>query len=308
MGAIMWHFYPGKYMPSYQVNRALTQAHYGGGEFAEIIEVAGKIDPDNRETFNQEWLKKGNQVFEWAEDFEKKNALVSARRTYLRAFNYLRTAEFFMNLQDSRKLETYTKAREAFIRAIKYFDEKPLQIEVPFENSFLPGYLFSPPLGAGGPPPVMVMFGGLDSLAEELYFGIGNHLNERGIALLAVDGPGQGAALRLNHIHSRHDYNVAGTAVYEYVAYVRTEKIEEHGDRAYARVTLRLDERDGGAEFSDLVILHKIDDEWKIDDILSYGTDAKPDSKPESIRRTFNIEEPNKKQKSEMVTPRKPSD
>ena len=217
MGAIMWHFYPGKYMPSYQVNRALTQAHYGGGEFAEIIEVAGKIDPDNRETFNQEWLKKGNQVFEWAEDFEKKNALVSARRTYLRAFNYLRTAEFFMNLQDSRKLETYTKAREAFIRAIKYFDEKPLQIEVPFENSFLPGYLFSPPLGAGGPPPVMVMFGGLDSLAEELYFGIGNHLNERGIALLAVDGPGQGAALRLNHIHSRHDYNVAGTAVYEYV-------------------------------------------------------------------------------------------
>jgi dienelactone hydrolase len=216
----MWHFYPGQYMPSYQVNRALSQAHYGGGEFAEIIEVAQKIDPENRESFNIAWLEKGNQVFGWAEDFEKNNAPVSARRTYLRAFNYLRTAEFFMNLQDVRKLDTYKKAREAFIRAIKYFDEKPLQIEVPFETnqgkmSFLPGYLFKP---AGiKNPPVMVMFGGLDSLAEELYFGIGNHLNERGIALLAVDGPGQGAALRLNHIHSRHDFNVAGTAVYEYV-------------------------------------------------------------------------------------------
>jgi dienelactone hydrolase len=211
----MWHFYPGQYMPSYQVNRALTQAHYGGGEFAEILEVAGKIDPQDRQSFNTAWLEKGNEVFGWAEDYENKGAEVSARRTYLRAFNYLRTAEFFMNLQNEQKLPTYTKAREAFIRAIKYFDEKPLQIEVPFENSFLPGYLFKPK-GVKNPP-VMVMFGGLDSLAEELYFGIGDHLMERGIALLAVDGPGQGAALRLNHIHSRYDYNVAGTAVLDYV-------------------------------------------------------------------------------------------
>jgi hypothetical protein len=41
----MWHYFPNQYMPSYQVNRALTQAHYGGGEFAEILEVASEIDP-----------------------------------------------------------------------------------------------------------------------------------------------------------------------------------------------------------------------------------------------------------------------
>lgn len=211
----MWHYYPGKYMPSYQVNRALTQAHYGGGDFAEIIEVAGNIDPDNRETFNAEWLKMGNKVYEIAEKYENSNESVSARRTYLRAFNYLRTAEFFMNLHDERKIDTYLKAREAFLRAIKYFDTKVKCIEVPFEGSFLPGYLFAPDNIKN--PPVMVMFGGLDSLAEELYFGIAQHLNERGIALLAMDGPGQGAALRLNHIHSRYDFNVAGTTVLDWV-------------------------------------------------------------------------------------------
>lgn len=210
----MWHYFPNQYMPSYQVNRALTQAHYGGGEFAEILEVASNIDPSNRETFNQAWLNMGNPVFNLAEEFEKNGNFISARRTYLRAFNYLRSAEFFMNLHDERKLETYLKAREAFIRAINYFDEKPLQLEIPYEGSFLPGYLFKP-AGVKNPP-VMIMFGGLDSLAEELYFGICQHLNERGIALLAVDGPGQGAALRLNNIHSRYDYNVAGTAVLEY--------------------------------------------------------------------------------------------
>lgn len=201
-------------MPSYQVNRALTQAHYGGGEFAEILEVAADIDPNNRESYNEAWLKKGNPVYELAEEFEKNGHYISARRTYLRAFNYLRSAEFFMKLGHEKKIPTYLKAREAFLKAIKYFDEKPLQVEVPFEGSFLPGYLFKP-TGVKNPP-VMVMFGGLDSLAEELYFGIGQHLNERGIALLAMDGPGQGAALRLNNIHSRHDYNVAGTAVLEY--------------------------------------------------------------------------------------------
>lgn len=210
----MWHYFPGKYMPSYQVNRALTQAHYGGGEFAEILKVAGDIDPNNRETINGAWLKMGNPVYELAEKFEQAGSLISARRTYLRAFNYLRSAEFFMPLSDDRKIPTYVKAREAFIRAIKYFDEKVLQIEVPFEDSFLPGYLFKPQ-GVKNPP-VLMMFGGLDSLAEELYFGIGQHLNERGIALLAMDGPGQGAALRLNHIHSRHDFNVAGTAVLDW--------------------------------------------------------------------------------------------
>lgn len=216
----MWHYFPGQYMPSYQVNRALTQAHYGGGEFAEILEVAGEIDPADRESFNKAWVKMGDKVYDIAEKYAQAGQRVSARRTYLRAFNYLRTAEFFMTLRDERKIPYYLKCRDAFIKAIHLFDEKPLQMEIPFEAgqanlSFLPAYLFKP-FGVKNPP-VVVMFGGLDSLAEELYFGIAQHLNERGIAMMAVDGPGQGAALRLNHIHTRYDYNVPGTAVLEYI-------------------------------------------------------------------------------------------
>ena len=41
---------------------------------------------------------------------------------------------------------------------------------------------------------------------------------KRGINTLAIDGPGQAEALRLRNIHSRHDYEVPGTAAYEYVA------------------------------------------------------------------------------------------
>jgi hypothetical protein len=186
----MWHYFPNQYMPSYQVNRALTQAHYGGGEFAEILEVASEIDPADRESFNKAWVKMGDKVYEKAEAYANKRNNISARRTYLRAFNYLRTAEFFMTLHDDRKIPYYIKCRDAFTKAIHLFDEQPLQIEIPFEGSQLPAYLFKP--SGVKNPPVMVMFGGLDSLAEELYFGIAQHLNERGIAMMAVDGPGQG--------------------------------------------------------------------------------------------------------------------
>lgn len=202
-------------MPSYQVNRALTQAHYGGGEFAEVLAVAAQITPGDNESFHQAWFRMGSQVYDRAEQYAAAGHQVSARRTYLRAFNYLRTSEFFLVPSDTRKLPAYLKCRDAFIKAIDRFEQRPLQVDVPFDGSFLPGYLFTP---AGiQNPPLMIMFGGLDSLAEELYFGISQHLNERGIALLAMDGPGQGAALRLNHILTRYDFNVAGTAVLDWV-------------------------------------------------------------------------------------------
>lgn len=222
----MWHFFPGQYMPSYQVNRALTQAHYGGGEFAEILEVAAQITPGDNESFHQAWAGMGSKVYELAEDYLSAKKAVSARRTYLRAFNYLRTAEFFLKPSDDRKMPTYLKSRDAFQKAAATFDKPPKQVEVPFEGSALPGYLFLPD-GVKNPP-LMIMFGGLDSLAEELYFGPCQHLNERGIALLAMDGPGQGASLRINHIHTRFDFNVAGSVVLDWAI----ENLNEDVDTA----------------------------------------------------------------------------
>jgi pimeloyl-ACP methyl ester carboxylesterase len=213
-GQYMWHYFPGQYMPSYQVNRALTQAHYGGGEFAECLEVSSQITPGDNESFHQAWAKMGDKVFDIAENAVANANFQTAKRSYLRAFNYLRTSEFFLKPSDSRKLPSYLKARDCFIKATNYFAEKPVQFEVPFEGSFLPGYLFKAPNNDNAP--AMIMFGGLDSLAEELYFGPATFLNERGISLIVVDGPGQGASLRLNHIHTRFDFNVAGTAVLDW--------------------------------------------------------------------------------------------
>ncbi len=210
----MWHYFPDQYMPSYQLNRALSQAHYGGGEFAECLEAASEITPGDNESFHKAWSKIGNTIYNEGENARNNQNFVTARRAYLRAFNYLRTSEFFLKPSDNRKLPAYLKAIECFHKAIELFDNQPKRVSIPFEGSFLQGYLFAP---AGiKNAPLMVMFGGLDSLAEELYFGPTQLLNERGIAHLVIDGPGQGAALRLNHILTRYDYEVPATAVFDW--------------------------------------------------------------------------------------------
>ena len=58
----------------------------------------------------------------------------------------------------------------------------------------------------------------MDNCKEMSVIYAGIEFAKRGIHTLSIDGPGQGETQRLRNIHSRYDYEVAGTAAYEYVA------------------------------------------------------------------------------------------
>ena len=78
--------------------------------------------------------------------------------------------------------------------------------------------LFMKAPGIAGPAPTMVAFDGLDNCKEMSVLFNGLEFAARGWHTLAIDGPGQGESLRLRDIRTRHDYEVAGTAAYNYVA------------------------------------------------------------------------------------------
>lgn len=202
-------------MFSYQVQRALTQSLYGGGETNEVLATASKIEVGNLESFHKEWLGQGRRSLAEAHQAHDQGRTTSARAAFLRAANYLRTAEFFLLPVDGRKFPTYQSSVAAFQQGVALLPSPPRRVEVPFEGAVLPGYLFAVP---GQPQaPLMIQFGGLDSTAEEFYYGPAQLLNERGVALLTLDGPGQGGALRLHGLHHRYDYEVAGTAALDWV-------------------------------------------------------------------------------------------
>ncbi|MDP2241371.1 MAG: alpha/beta fold hydrolase [Burkholderiales bacterium] len=86
----------------------------------------------------------------------------------------------------------------------------------PSVGTTLPAWLLK--ADVAGPAPAVVMFDGLDNAKEmSVLFG-GVEIARRGIHVLAIDGPGQGEALRLQGIPSRHDYEVPGRAAYDYIA------------------------------------------------------------------------------------------
>ncbi|QXD15393.1 prolyl oligopeptidase family serine peptidase [Rhodocaloribacter litoris] len=212
----MWQYFPGHYMFSYQLVRILAQAHYGGGEFNECLEAAARIEPGNRESFHEAWTWQGRQVLARAEKALAEGRRTTARAHFLRASNYLRTAEFFLQPGDDRKLPTYLQAVEAFHRSLPYWRIPPDVVKVPYEGSHMPGYFFKAKATLTEPGPLVIMFGGLDSCAEELWFGPALLLNERGVSVLVLDGPGQGGALRLNGLHTRHDYEVPATTAFDW--------------------------------------------------------------------------------------------
>ncbi|WP_426955825.1 alpha/beta hydrolase family protein [Muricoccus radiodurans] len=90
-------------------------------------------------------------------------------------------------------------------------------VEVPYEGTTLPALFMKAP-GVTGRAPVVVVFDGMDNAKEMSVLFAGLEFARRGMHTLAIDGPGQGETLRLRGMSSRHDYEVAGSAAFDYLA------------------------------------------------------------------------------------------
>ncbi|WP_224334666.1 alpha/beta hydrolase family protein [Haloprofundus halobius] len=199
----------------YQTLRAMAYATYRGAEPGECLATVERIDGTDFEAWYTEWRRTADRVAVAGEYAEAGGHDETARDAFLRAHNYYRTAEFFLDGDDSRRVPTYERGRKAFRRALGYLDASVEQVAIPYEDTQLPGYLFTPddpPASDDTERPTVVCLGGFDSLAEELYFlcGVPAAL-ERGYACFVFDGPGQGAPLRLEDVKARTDWeNVLG--------------------------------------------------------------------------------------------------
>ncbi len=152
----------------------------------------------------------------------------TAGNYYLRAGNYYYTGERMIE-PGAQKTAMYKKALLCFHEGLKRRYSNIEFVDVPYEGSALPANFMKSAV-AKGPAPTVVMFDGLDNCKEmSVLFG-GLELAHRGFHVLAIDGPGQGEALRLRNLASRYDYEVPAAAAYDYVA--------SRGDVAKDRVAL----------------------------------------------------------------------
>ena len=161
--------------------------------------VANGVDPSDFERVVAEtpqwrdwapaWKRVGDAHRSLAEEAESARRSVTATAAYQRAAWCYHLGKFlwFEDRDLHDELRELTVA--TYARALPRLDPPGERVEVPFERSVIPGILRRPRERAR--PPLAILVPGLDSVKEEL-FAIEEEFLRRGVATLAIDGPGQG--------------------------------------------------------------------------------------------------------------------
>jgi dipeptidyl aminopeptidase/acylaminoacyl peptidase len=200
-----------------QFLRALSYTAYGGADIGECFETAKNIKEGNRDSWYDAWTKTAERMRQDAEESLKGGHNVSARRSYLRASNYYRAAEFYVrdDPKDPRSLQGWQASHDCFARAAELFHPPFEAVEIPYDGTTLPGYFFRVD-DSGKRRPTVITMTGMDGYQEETYFGTVAAALERDYNCLTYDGPGQGGVLRQREVPLRPDWEAVVTPVVDF--------------------------------------------------------------------------------------------
>jgi alpha-beta hydrolase superfamily lysophospholipase len=209
------HF-PGNFMWSNATLVTKGMAPYAAVALGEIDEIAERLRSRQHEPSAgwEEWSAMAERVEAVGVAAEAEERHLTAGHYFLRAGMYYFTAERFIP-PGSEKRQMGEKAIECCTAGILRRHPNVERVEVPYESGSLPALFMS---AGAGPAPTIVLFDGLDNCKEMSVLFAGLEFAARGWNTLSIDGPGQGESLRLRGITTRPDYEVAGTAAFEYVA------------------------------------------------------------------------------------------
>lgn len=196
---------------------AKGMAPYGAVALEEIDRIGEKLKArmSEPEAWWQEWSAMASHIEQAADKAVAEGRQATAGNYYIRAGNYYFTGERFI-APGEQKYAMYRKALRCFHAGFERRYPNIERVDVPYEGASLAAYFMKAP-GVTGRAPTVVLFDGLDNCKEMSVLFCGLEFATRGWHTLAIDGPGQGESLRLRKIHTRHDYEVAGTAAYNYV-------------------------------------------------------------------------------------------
>jgi pimeloyl-ACP methyl ester carboxylesterase len=195
-----------------QFKHQLTQMFYGASDLGECLEVAAKIENENEEDWLREWSLLAASLEERGASAVKAGHRETAASTYLRAATYWRGSLIHNAFPDDpRTRDNAIAAYRCWDRYLELSGYPGEALQIPYEGSFLPAYLYRSPV-AKGDAPLLIFFQGRDAWPEDTRWVYDNAI-KRGYHALAVQGPGQGMAIRVNGLPFRHDWENVITPV-----------------------------------------------------------------------------------------------
>jgi dipeptidyl aminopeptidase/acylaminoacyl peptidase len=205
----MFMYFPTNYVWSLAVVATLNN----GGYIDEVdrackpvLEASKNGDDFGTDLLYNSWEAVANRVLKSAQDDEAAGRLISAGEKYYRASLYTSQAERLQSPRWEGRNAAYQKSIDLLLKHIEITGAPVERVNVPYQDTYLPGYLYRATREDGKPTPVIIQLNGLDSTKEMMYYSqFPQMLAKRGISTLMIDHGGTGEALRLRGIKARVD-------------------------------------------------------------------------------------------------------
>lgn len=142
------------------------------------------------EDWSREWSACGDMHARLGEQAEAEKCYESAGLHYFHSAMAYHFGKFVFVQNPGELRAAHEKVVGTYKRGLPYFEFPGERVAIPYEGgATMYGILRKPWHGAK--PPVVILMPGLDSVKEELH-NYGDDMLRRGMAVLAIDGPGQG--------------------------------------------------------------------------------------------------------------------
>jgi 2,6-dihydroxypseudooxynicotine hydrolase len=171
----------------------------------DLTATVGRIN--DWSDWGPEWMITAQAHEAMGEQAWEEGHLISAVDSFLAAARCYHLSYFLSVDDDEAHAHGLAKMVECHDRVLPHMAPPVEKITIPFPEADLTA-LLSVPAGVG-PHPVVMFLPGLDSTKEQRHGGRGSLLR-RGLAVLSLDGPGQGEIS--TKLPIRHDYEVAISA------------------------------------------------------------------------------------------------
>lgn len=215
----MFEYFPDHYA---WTNLAMC-AISAGGHLTEVDEICrplkdipDKTTPEAMRRSFESWRAMADKMCNLAERDEQLGNDLSASRKYHRATVYYMFAEMQITVKSDDKIPTYRAGQQTLHKAIALSGEPVEYVEVPFEDTTLPG-LFVPAITNRDKAPCVVHFDGFDWNKELMYCLERQDMAKRGVSLLLIDTPGVGEARRMRDLPLRPDTETSAGACVDYL-------------------------------------------------------------------------------------------
>jgi dienelactone hydrolase len=144
------------------------------------------------------------------------NTITARDNWYMAAIHY-GAAEWPYDDSGEKHLALHRKKRECFANYARLADHKIEAVSIPFKGKTIPAWLHLPPGYKDGKLPVIISIPGMDSFKETSVALANDRWMARGVAVLAIDGPGQYESPLLGVYVSMQNWIDAGPVVVDWL-------------------------------------------------------------------------------------------